>query len=224
MKELRFRCKNLTLVVIIVVLYILTSFNSGILQSKDTEITKSYDKGASTEYIYPNHPIRSEYPTENRNDRTPFDETDHTNNPLNERRDQQEYASGEMIVKFTLEVGKKAGRLFSEGKKFSEITPTSHLDDLNTKYNVTSIIRVFPSLDHNAQKIGKDMLFRKTGLILYLLGENPYYQGILASLKPYLTKKMGKSPMYLKEGAKSELDKNWRLYVPIGFKDVIRGG
>lgn len=72
-------------------------------------------------------------------------------------------------------------------------------------------------------KIGKDMLFRKTGLILDVLNKNPYYQGILSSLKPYLNKKMGKSPMYLKEGAKSELDKNWRLYVPIGFKDVIRG-
>jgi len=74
------------------------------------------------------------------------------------------------------------------------------------------------------EKIGKDMLFRKTGLILDLLGENPYYQGILSSLKPYLAKKIGKSPMYLKKGAKSELDKNWRLYVPIGFKDAIRGG
>ena len=72
-------------------------------------------------------------------------------------------------------------------------------------------------------KIGKDMLFRKTGLILYLLDKNPYYQGILSNLKPFLTKKMGKSPMYLTKGAKSELDKNWRLYVPIGFKDVIRG-
>jgi predicted transcriptional regulator of viral defense system len=72
-------------------------------------------------------------------------------------------------------------------------------------------------------KIGKDMLFRKTGLILNLFNENPYYEGLLSNLKPYLTEKMGKSPMYLKEGAKSELDKNWRLYVPIGFKDVIRG-
>jgi predicted transcriptional regulator of viral defense system len=72
-------------------------------------------------------------------------------------------------------------------------------------------------------KIGKDMLFRKTGFILDLFNENPYYEGILSSLKPYLTEMMGKSPMYLKKGTKSELDKNWRLYVPTGFKDLIRG-
>ena len=72
-------------------------------------------------------------------------------------------------------------------------------------------------------KIGKDMLFRKTGLILDLFNENPYYQGILSKLEQYLTKKMGTSPMYLKEGAKSELDKKWGIYVPIGFKDIIRG-
>ena len=72
-------------------------------------------------------------------------------------------------------------------------------------------------------KIGKDMLFRKTGLILDILDDNPYYQGTVSNLKSYLNKKMGKSPMYLKEGAKSKLNKDWRLYVPIGFKDIIRG-
>jgi len=72
-------------------------------------------------------------------------------------------------------------------------------------------------------RIGKDMLFRKTGLILDLFNENPYYEGILPNLKPYLIKMIGKSPMYLKEGVKSELNKNWRLYIPIGFNDLVRG-
>jgi predicted transcriptional regulator of viral defense system len=72
-------------------------------------------------------------------------------------------------------------------------------------------------------EFGKDMLFRKTGFVLDLFNENPYYQGILSNLQSYLSEKIGKSPMYLKEGAKSELEKKWRLYVPIGFKDVIRG-
>jgi len=67
------------------------------------------------------------------------------------------------------------------------------------------------------------MLFRKTGLILDILDENPYYQGILSNLKSCLNKKMGKSPMYLRGGSKSELNKDWRLYVPVGFKDIIRG-
>ncbi len=78
-------------------------------------------------------------------------------------------------------------------------------------------------LEQLLDKIGKDMLFRKTGLILDLLDENPYYLGILPNLKSYLNKKMGKSPMYLKEGSKSKLNKNWKLYVPIKFKDVLRG-
>lgn len=73
------------------------------------------------------------------------------------------------------------------------------------------------------EKIGKDMLFRKTGFILDLLSENPYYKGILTSLHPFLEKRIGKSPMYLKEGAKSALDKQWRLYIPIGFEEIIRG-
>jgi len=71
--------------------------------------------------------------------------------------------------------------------------------------------------------IGKDMLFRKTGLVLDLLNENPYYQGTLPKIKSYLQKKMGTSSMYLREGSKSELDKNWRLYVPIGFKGILKG-
>lgn len=71
--------------------------------------------------------------------------------------------------------------------------------------------------------IGKDMLFRKTGLILNLLDDNPYYQGLLSTLKKYLKEKMGNSPMYLMQGVKSKLDKEWNLYVPIGFTDFMRG-
>lgn len=71
--------------------------------------------------------------------------------------------------------------------------------------------------------IGKDMLFRKTGLILDLLDENPYYQGIVTKIKSYLNQNIGTSPMYLEEGTKSELNKEWKLYVPLGFKDNIRG-
>ncbi len=73
------------------------------------------------------------------------------------------------------------------------------------------------------EKIGKDMLFRKTGFILSLLSENPYYHGTLTSLRSFMERRMGKSPMYLKEGVKSELHKRWKLYIPIGFKETLRG-
>jgi len=78
-------------------------------------------------------------------------------------------------------------------------------------------------LRQSLQFIGKDMLFRKTGLILNLLEENPYYKGILKDLEIYLKKKIGKSAMYLIKGSKSELDKRWNLYVPINFKEILRG-
>lgn len=78
-------------------------------------------------------------------------------------------------------------------------------------------------LRHLLEKIGKDKLFRKTGYILSLLSENPYYAGILDDLHQFLEKHIGESPMYLSEGVKSTLDKRWKLYVPFGFEELIRG-
>ena len=71
--------------------------------------------------------------------------------------------------------------------------------------------------------LGKDMLYRKTGLILNLFKENPYYEDILSKLKPYLKENIGTSPMYLSKGSKSELNKEWMLYVPKGFQNILRG-
>ena len=51
--------------------------------------------------------------------------------------------------------------------------------------------------------IQKDILFRKTGLILELFTKNPYYQGILEELHTVLEKHIGDSPMYIKKGSKS---------------------
>lgn len=78
-------------------------------------------------------------------------------------------------------------------------------------------------LKHLLGKIGKDMLFRKSGFILSLLSENPYYRGILDDLHQFLESHIGKSPMYLREGAKSYLNKRWKLYVPIGFEELMKG-
>jgi predicted transcriptional regulator of viral defense system len=69
----------------------------------------------------------------------------------------------------------------------------------------------------------KDFLFRKTGLILELFTQNPYYQGILENLRGFLEKHIGCSPMYLKLGSKSILQKPWNLYVPRGFEELLRG-
>jgi len=71
--------------------------------------------------------------------------------------------------------------------------------------------------------IQKDILFRKTGLILELFTKNPYYQGILEDLHTVLEKHIGDSPMYIKKGSKSTLNATWNVYVPIGFNELLRG-
>lgn len=69
----------------------------------------------------------------------------------------------------------------------------------------------------------KDILYRKTGLILEIFQNDPYYEGILEEIRPYLKENIGSSPMYLSEGSKSELNKDWKLYVPYGFQELLRG-
>lgn len=71
--------------------------------------------------------------------------------------------------------------------------------------------------------MGKDMMYRKTGLVLELFDDNPYYEGILSEIFPYLKDNMGSSPMYLREGSKSELSEEWKLYVPKDFKEILKG-
>lgn len=69
----------------------------------------------------------------------------------------------------------------------------------------------------------KDMLYRKTGFILSLFDENPYYEGILSQIKPYLKENIGDYPMYLNKSSKNEFDEEWNLYVPSGFEDILKG-
>lgn len=71
--------------------------------------------------------------------------------------------------------------------------------------------------------LGKDMLYRKTGLILSLFNDNPYYEGLLSELKPHLKENIGTSPMYLYKGSKNELNEEWMLYVPREFQSILRG-
>ncbi|MFO7791851.1 MAG: type IV toxin-antitoxin system AbiEi family antitoxin [Thermoplasmata archaeon] len=71
--------------------------------------------------------------------------------------------------------------------------------------------------------LGKDMLYRKTGLILSLFNGNPYYEGLLSELKPHLKENIGTFPMYLYKGSKNELNEEWMLYVPREFQSILRG-
>lgn len=71
--------------------------------------------------------------------------------------------------------------------------------------------------------LGKDMLFRKTGFVLSVLSNSPYYEGILDDLYDFLESHIGKSPMYLIEGKESRLNQKWNLYVPTDFHTILRG-
>lgn len=69
----------------------------------------------------------------------------------------------------------------------------------------------------------KDILYRKTGLVLSFFTDNPYYEGVLSELEPYLKENIGVSPMYLSRDSKSDLNEEWMLYIPEGFQDLLRG-
>ena len=84
--------------------------------------------------------------------------------------------------------------------------------------NVTS-----KELKYLLNSIGKDLLFRKTGFILELFSQNPYYQGIFDDLHHYLENHLGGCPMYLRKGTKSTLNTRWKLYIPVGFEEIIKG-
>jgi len=74
---------------------------------------------------------------------------------------QPSFAPGQLIVKFTPEIGAAAKTIFSEKRLFSEITHTSTLDDLNEKYQVRSLVRVFQSLEQKGQLLGKEVVSYK---------------------------------------------------------------
>jgi predicted transcriptional regulator of viral defense system len=78
-------------------------------------------------------------------------------------------------------------------------------------------------LKHLLATIHKDILYRKTGLVLDLFAQNPYYRGILEELHSFLEKHIGDSPMYIKKGRKSTLHTTWNVYVPVGFNELLRG-
>ena len=71
--------------------------------------------------------------------------------------------------------------------------------------------------------IHKDILYRKTGLVLDLYAGNPYYMDVLKDLQSFLEKRIGDSPIYINKGSKSTLNTTWNLYVPVGFAELLRG-
>ncbi|MGM0510712.1 MAG: type IV toxin-antitoxin system AbiEi family antitoxin domain-containing protein [Thermoplasmatota archaeon] len=73
------------------------------------------------------------------------------------------------------------------------------------------------------ESMDKDILYRKTGLILSMFEDNPYYEGVLTGLRSYLKENIGRSPVYLSERSGGRLNEAWLLYLPENFEDITRG-
>lgn len=97
---------------------------------------------------------------------------------------------------------------FEEVLKSLETLPAVNADQLKKLLNTTK---------------RNDLLIRKTGLILDLFKDNPYYSSTVKKLRPYLQKNKGETPRYLKQKTKSIYNKEWNLYIPKGFTDLLRG-
>ncbi|MDP2683795.1 MAG: S8 family serine peptidase [bacterium] len=79
-------------------------------------------------------------------------------NPFTTLKKPIQYAKDEIIVKFVPTVGDEIGQVFKEGNKLSIITSTDNLDNLNVKYNVDSIERVFKGLENKAKAQGQEFI------------------------------------------------------------------
>jgi len=70
----------------------------------------------------------------------------------------------------------------------------------------------------------KQSLTRKTGYFLELLREiSPFYEHLKDGLLEKLKNQVKGAPQYLIRGESGKLDTRWRLYIPEGFEDKLKG-
>lgn len=71
---------------------------------------------------------------------------------------------------------------------------------------------------------GKQILIRKTGYILELLKEKSlFYEHLPQSALESLDRQIHGQPQYLIRDAQGSIDQRWRLYIPEGFEEKLRG-
>lgn len=70
----------------------------------------------------------------------------------------------------------------------------------------------------------KDLLWRKTGLVLSLLKRHSvFYEHISDEVLKKLQSEIGENPMYLTDEGPHGYDARWHLYVPEDFEENLRG-
>ncbi|MBE0520551.1 hypothetical protein IBX35_05875 [Candidatus Bathyarchaeota archaeon] len=84
-----------------------------------------------------------------------------------------------------------------------------------------NIEKLVTLLLHNYEK---DILFRRVGYILELLKErSPFYEHVNDHLLNEIEKQITGPPQYLTYGKKGTLNRRWKLYIPDGFEEKLRG-
>jgi predicted transcriptional regulator of viral defense system len=70
----------------------------------------------------------------------------------------------------------------------------------------------------------KDILYRSTGYMLELMKKtSPYYGHLTNGDLKFIQNKIGEKPRYLIKDASSEYNKQWNLYVPKNFEELLVG-
>jgi predicted transcriptional regulator of viral defense system len=71
---------------------------------------------------------------------------------------------------------------------------------------------------------GKDILYRSTGYILQIFQKtSPYYGHITKEDLKRIKNKIGDKPRYLVKNTLSEYNKQWNLYIPKNFENLLVG-
>jgi len=82
----------------------------------------------------------------------------------------------------------------------------------------------FEKIHRLVLQTGKQILIRKTGLILELLKNSSiFYEHLPESTLKEIEEEVLGAPTYLIRGTGGSLNPRWRLYVPIEFKEKLRG-
>ncbi len=69
----------------------------------------------------------------------------------------------------------------------------------------------------------KKVLYRKVGLVLELLGDNMYYEGVLEGIRGELQEKLDGQPIYMDRNSPGPLNGEWNLYEVPNLERMSRG-